>query len=88
MYRGREQQDAAGDFSRSADGGLKIQFYNEHQEAVAFVWMRGSKTEPIFRISADLKGNDEAGEAALLQLHADMVREADRCALSCADTTS
>ncbi len=40
-------------------GGLKICFYNAKEEIPAYIWMRPSGTEPLFRIICDVKGNDE-----------------------------
>lgn len=38
-------------------GGLKICFYDKDDNAVAYIWMRPSGTEPLFRISADVRGS-------------------------------
>ena len=38
-------------------GGLKICFYNKDEEAVAYIWMRPSGTEALFRILADVEGS-------------------------------
>lgn len=38
-------------------GGLKMVFSSEGKD-FAFIWMRPSGTEPLFRILADVKGND------------------------------
>jgi phosphoglucomutase len=58
-------------------GGLKIVFYDREKVPQAFIWMRGSGTEPVFRILADVKGNDREKERKLLFWHADLVRRAD-----------
>lgn len=65
------------DFGASAKGGLKIQFYNTNHTPIAFIWMRGSGTEPVFRIMADIKGHNQAAEEYLVQWQGDMVRRAD-----------
>ena len=54
-----------------------MQFYNARQTPVAFIWMRGSGTEPVFRIMADIKGYDQAAEEYLVQWQGEMVRKAD-----------
>ncbi|CEM62533.1 phosphoglucomutase [Treponema phagedenis] len=72
-----EKKDVS-DFSLSGKGGLKIQFYNEKKEPIAFIWMRGSGTEPVFRILADVKGENRETEAELLKLQADLVLQADQ----------
>ncbi|WP_371819653.1 phosphoglucomutase [Treponema sp. OMZ 791] len=65
------------DFSVSGRGGLKIQFYNSNNEAVGFIWMRGSGTEPVFRIMADIKGFSIEDEKYLVEWQGEMVRRAD-----------
>ncbi|GAB1481688.1 phosphoglucomutase [Treponema sp.] len=64
-------------FEESDRGGLKIQFADKKSLAIAFIWMRGSGTEPIFRIMADAEGSDERFERYLLQWQASMIEEAD-----------
>ncbi|MDR0539787.1 MAG: phosphatidylglycerol lysyltransferase [Spirochaetaceae bacterium] len=64
-------------FSDAGRGGLKIVFYDECAAARAALWMRGSGTEPVFRIMADVKGGDTAFETGLLDWQRAMVLEAD-----------
>lgn len=64
------------DFSISGKGGLKIIFKDDKKEPVAFIWMRGSGTEPVFRVMCDFKGNNEKAENELLEWHSDMIRQA------------
>jgi len=66
--------------SGSETGGLKIVFYDSDGKAAAFIWMRGSGTEPVFRILADSLGSDPARERRLLAWHTALVREADNLA--------
>lgn len=66
------------DFSISQKGGLKIKLLNADSEPVAFIWMRGSGTEPVFRVMCDVKGNKPEMEAELLQWHTGMIAAADR----------
>jgi len=35
-------------------GGLKISFYDQDEKCIAYIWMRPSGTEPLFRILADV----------------------------------
>ncbi|MCL1928153.1 MAG: phosphatidylglycerol lysyltransferase [Treponema sp.] len=49
---GTEEKQNLSDFSDAESGGLKIVFKNKEND-IAFIWMRGSKTEPVFRIMAD-----------------------------------
>ena len=76
-YNGTVCTENLRDFGVSAKGGLKVQFYNASHTPIAFIWMRGSGTEPVFRIMADIKGYDQAAEEHLVQWQGDMVRKAD-----------
>lgn len=66
-----------GGFSFSGKGGLKIIFYNGENIPVAFIWMRGSGTEPVFRVMAECRGTDSSFEAALLDWEREMILSAD-----------
>ncbi|EMB23266.1 hypothetical protein [Treponema denticola] len=74
---GTRQTEDLKDFSVSGKGGLKIQFYNSKDEPLGFIWMRGSGTEPIFRIMADIKGLSLEDEKYLVEWQGEMVRRAD-----------
>ena len=76
-YNGTVCSENLRDFGVSAKGGFKVQFYNASHTPIAFIWMRGSGTEPVFRIMADIKGYDQAAEEYLVQWQGDMVRKAD-----------
>ncbi len=65
------------DFGESKKGGLKIQFVDREGKPAAFIWMRGSGTEPVFRVLADARGADRAIERYLLGWLTGMVLEAD-----------
>ena len=65
------------DFSISQKGGLKIKLLDTSGAPAAFIWMRGSGTEPVFRVMCDVKGAQPEMEAALLQWHTDMIAAAD-----------
>lgn len=73
--KGSNEFSCEADFSKSGTGGLKILFYAV-DEPIAFIWMRGSKTEPIFRIMADIKGDLNA-EKELVGWQKEMLTEAD-----------
>ena len=79
-YEKTEEKEGVGSAFRSGQerGGFKIRFYNSAGEPVAFVWMRGSGTEPVFRILAEVKGLHPNAEAGLLRIHSALIREADR----------
>ncbi len=61
----------------SSTGGLKILFFDEAGLPAAYIWMRGSKTEPVFRVLADVRGDDPILEEWLLSLHKQLIGEAD-----------
>lgn len=75
---GVDEFDCSADFGASQTGGLKIIFYSAQNKPVAFIWMRGSKTEPLFRIMADVTGNNEAEEKDLVHWQAKMLLEASK----------
>ncbi|MDR1928994.1 MAG: phosphatidylglycerol lysyltransferase [Treponema sp.] len=66
-------------FGDAGTGGLKIVFTGDEGREKAFIWMRGSKTEPVFRILADAEGGAER-ERALIQWQRSMVSRADGAA--------
>lgn len=65
-------------FSESGKGGLKIQLFENSDKPSAFIWMRGSGTEPVFRIMCDVKGNNPDKEKELLAWETKMLLEADK----------
>jgi phosphoglucomutase len=78
--QGKEEKPLEGDFDASGTGGIKILLENREGAIVAFLWMRGSGTEPVFRIMADVRGGNLAMEELLLQRHTSLVRQADTIA--------
>ncbi len=74
---GMEEKELSGGFGSSGSGGLKLSFENAKGDGVAFLWMRGSGTEPVFRVMADVRGADASLEELLLARHSAWVREAD-----------
>ena len=75
---GTKERRGIGDFGASGSGGLKIIFYDERTQPVAFMWMRSSGTEPVFRILCDVKGADTKKEKSLLGWEAEMLAQADK----------
>lgn len=65
------------DFSLSGKGGLKILLKNSSSKPVAFIWMRGSGTEPVFRVMCDVKGNNPKMEEALLKWETQLIEKSD-----------
>ena len=62
----------------NGNGGLKIKFYDAEETCRAFIWMRPSGTEPVFRILCDVKGNRPEEEKKLLDWEVSMLLEADK----------
>lgn len=58
-------------------GGLKILFKDDSGRGIAFIWMRGSNTEPVFRVLADARGTNRADEEWLLDWLVSMLKRAD-----------
>jgi phosphoglucomutase len=75
--QGSGQREVGEDFAASGRGGLRIVFSDKDGRERAFLWMRGSGTEPVFRVMADVEGGSEADEAWLLAFHTELVRAAD-----------
>jgi phosphoglucomutase len=65
-------------FGEARRGGLKITFTNAEDQQIASIWMRGSGTEPVFRVMADATGADPGMERDLIQWQRRMVMEADQ----------
>ncbi|MDR1586313.1 MAG: phosphatidylglycerol lysyltransferase [Treponema sp.] len=76
-YRGMEEKRNISRFGEAGRGGLKICFINASGIAVASIWMRGSATEPVFRIMADAEGSDKRFERYLIEWQRRMTAEAD-----------
>lgn len=74
---GSEELAVSEDFGRSERGGLRIVFSDSAGRDRAFIWMRGSGTEPVFRIMADIEGDNRELEACLLDFHTRLVHAAD-----------
>jgi phosphoglucomutase len=77
-YNGLEERRGIEKFGEAGKGGLKIGFKNSEGRLCACIWMRGSGTEPVFRIMADAEGQDKRLERDLIAWQRQMVEEADR----------
>jgi len=74
---GTEELRNLSDFGGAQSGGLKIVFMaGSPEKESAFIWMRGSKTEPVFRIMADAE--DPALERELIAWQRAMTAAADK----------
>jgi phosphoglucomutase len=76
-YNGENSTENIKEFAGSGRGGFKIIFTNEEDSKIASLWMRGSGTEPVFRIIADLEGTDRTFAESMIQWQRRMVLEAD-----------
>jgi phosphoglucomutase len=76
-YNGTEERRGLSSFGEAGRGGLKICFLNDAGNRVASIWMRGSATEPVFRIMADVEGQDRRTERELVEWQRRMIAEAD-----------
>ncbi|MDX9826157.1 MAG: phosphatidylglycerol lysyltransferase [Spirochaetia bacterium] len=74
---GSREFEVGEDFAASGSGGLRIVLLDASAALKGFLWMRGSGTEPVFRIMADLEGGKPKDEEYLLSWHSGMVRKAD-----------
>jgi phosphoglucomutase len=77
-YRGLEEKRGVSRFGDAGSGGLRIIFSSEGGRQIACIWMRGSATEPVFRIMADAEGPDKRMEQNLIEWQRRMVLEADQ----------
>ena len=79
-YEGTTEKPGFGAEFRSGrqTGGLKLVLKDAEANPVACLWMRGSGTEPVFRILAEVRGDDPQGEKWLLDWLTTMVNAADQ----------
>ena len=59
---------------KNSKGGLQIFLVGAQGKAIGFLWMRGSGTEPVFRVMVDWSGSDQQ-YGALLKLHRRLIEE-------------
>lgn len=78
ITNGTKETKDVKDFSLSKKGGLKIIFKNQDNKNIAFMWMRGSGTEPVFRIMCDVKGDNEKMEKELLEWEHELISLSDK----------
>ncbi len=78
-YEGTVTRPGAGnrDQGGAQRGGLKVILTGLENTQTAFLWMRGSGTEPVFRILVDVEGDRPDIEELLLNWHRELIREAD-----------
>ena len=75
-YNGLNERRGISSFGDAGRGGLKVEFNGpEGERGFACIWMRGSGTEPIFRVMADAP--DLLMERTLIEWQRHMVLEAE-----------
>ena len=72
-YESTEAREGIGNRTGSESGGLKVMLTDSNGRDTGFLWMRGSKTEPVFRIMVDIEGHRSELENELLQWLREMV---------------
>ena len=77
ITNGTKETCGVTDYSLSGKGGLKILFKDSGGQPVAFIWMRGSGTEPVFRIMCDVRGDNTEEEKALLAWETELIQKSD-----------
>jgi phosphoglucomutase len=75
---GTEETKNLRDFGLSERGGLKILLLDSAGKSQAFMWMRGSGTENVFRVLCDVKGKNNALESQLLDAERALLLKADK----------
>ena len=76
-YNGTEEKRGLTRFGEAGRGGLKLLFTDSDGKDIAYIWMRGSATEPVFRIMADAAGSNSLLEGYLLEWQRCMIINAD-----------
>lgn len=61
----------------NGNGGLKIKFQDKDKNDIAFIWMRPSGTENVFRVLCDVKGRKPNMEKSLLAWETEILKKAD-----------
>jgi phosphoglucomutase len=77
-YNGTEEKRNIARFAEAGRGGLRVVFSNRAGRELACIWMRGSGTEPVFRVMADAEGKESGLERELIEWQRRMVTAADK----------
>jgi phosphoglucomutase len=77
-YNGTEEKRGITRFGEAGRGGLKLLFTNGSGREIAYIWMRGSATEPVFRIMVDVEGANNQIENDLINWQRCMIIKADK----------
>ena len=76
-YNGLEEKRGVNRFGDAGKGGLKILFFDGKGKESAYIWMRGSATEPVFRVMVDMELTDKQINKDLLDWQRQMIMESD-----------
>ena len=76
-YEGTVVRTGPGNRTGAGRGGFKILLLDRGGAERGFLWMRGSGTEPVFRVMADIEGDHAALEVELIDRLRDIVGRAD-----------
>ncbi|MDR2747705.1 MAG: phosphatidylglycerol lysyltransferase [Treponema sp.] len=76
-YNGTRERRDIKRFGEAGRGGLKVHLLNGDGLAIAAMWMRGSATEPVFRVMADVEGRNRDFEKDLINWQRGMVSRSD-----------
>ena len=79
QYEGADEYTGMGPEHRPypSSGGYKVQFIDGEGEAIAYLWLSRSRTEPVCRIMANVKGSVIGEHDRLLFWQRSMVERAD-----------
>jgi phosphomannomutase len=75
-YEGTRAFPGPGGRSGAERGGLRVVFSDRDGLDRGSVWMRGSGTEPVFRVLADCEGDDEGLLDSLITWQRELVSTA------------
>lgn len=75
-YEGSRTIPGPGNRSGNETGGLKLRFLDADGTDRAALWMRGSGTEPVFRVLAECRGDEPGLLRELITLHREHVARA------------
>ncbi len=75
-HEGTRTFPGPGNRTGAETGGLSVVFLDEEERPRGFVWMRGSGTEPVFRVLADCAGENPHLLETLITWHRSLIEEA------------
>ncbi|HBE03757.1 MAG TPA: hypothetical protein DC049_14985 [Spirochaetia bacterium] len=73
-YEGARERKGQGNRSGDESGGLRVILYGDQSQKKGFLWMRGSRTEPVLRLMADIEGSRKNHDE-LLSFHRRLIEK-------------